>query len=150
MRFSNFMGQDAYSKYILTCNCHTNLLKAFSSIKCVHTTYITWDWNDWKNPDLCADREAVKRYEELSDIFSEKDNYSQSRELLKEVSHTTTQWKTHLLYQTCMWMHWRVNSRPVNVLCLSVWSSDWTNCISSAGPDGLILPKALLQTNKSI
>uniref|UniRef100_A0A9J8CFT3 Ral guanine nucleotide dissociation stimulator-like 2 n=1 Tax=Cyprinus carpio carpio TaxID=630221 RepID=A0A9J8CFT3_CYPCA len=32
-----------------------------------------------------TDREAVKRYEELSDIFSEKDNYSQSRELLKEV-----------------------------------------------------------------
>ncbi|XP_016312105.1 ral guanine nucleotide dissociation stimulator-like 2 isoform X1 [Sinocyclocheilus anshuiensis] len=31
-----------------------------------------------------TDREAVKRYEELSDIFSEKDNYSQSRELLKE------------------------------------------------------------------
>lgn len=31
------------------------------------------------------DREAVRRYEELSEIFSEKDNYSQSRELLKEV-----------------------------------------------------------------
>lgn len=31
-----------------------------------------------------TDREAVKRYEELSNIFSEKDNYSQSRELLKE------------------------------------------------------------------
>ncbi|KAG7216499.1 hypothetical protein INR49_001985, partial [Caranx melampygus] len=28
--------------------------------------------------------EAVRRYEELSEIFSEKDNYSQSRELLKE------------------------------------------------------------------
>lgn len=38
---------------------------------------------------LCFDngREAVKRYEELSSIFSEQDNYSQSRELLKEVSH---------------------------------------------------------------
>ena len=32
------------------------------------------------------DREAVRRYEELSEIFSDKDNYSQSRELLKEVS----------------------------------------------------------------
>ncbi|XP_053288686.1 ral guanine nucleotide dissociation stimulator-like 2 isoform X1 [Pleuronectes platessa] len=31
-----------------------------------------------------TDREVVKRYEELSEIFSEKDNYSQSRELLKE------------------------------------------------------------------
>ncbi|XP_031432939.1 ral guanine nucleotide dissociation stimulator-like 2 isoform X2 [Clupea harengus] len=31
-----------------------------------------------------TDREAVKRYEELSSIFSEQDNYSQSRELLKE------------------------------------------------------------------
>ncbi|XP_036395076.1 ral guanine nucleotide dissociation stimulator-like 2 isoform X1 [Megalops cyprinoides] len=31
-----------------------------------------------------TDREAVRRYEELSEIFSEKDNYSQSRELLKE------------------------------------------------------------------
>lgn len=28
----------------------------------------------------------VRRYEELSEIFSEKDNYAQSRELLKEVS----------------------------------------------------------------
>jgi hypothetical protein len=35
-----------------------------------------------------SDREAVRRYEELSNIFSEKDNYSQSRELLKEVSHS--------------------------------------------------------------
>lgn len=32
-------------------------------------------------------REAIRRYEELSEIFSEKDNYSQSRELLKEVSY---------------------------------------------------------------
>ncbi|KAG5271668.1 hypothetical protein AALO_G00182640 [Alosa alosa] len=31
-----------------------------------------------------TDREAVKRYEELSSIFSEQNNYSQSRELLKE------------------------------------------------------------------
>ncbi|KAK2909839.1 ral guanine nucleotide dissociation stimulator-like 2 isoform X1 [Channa argus] len=31
-----------------------------------------------------TDREAVRRYEELSEIFSEKDNYSHSRELLKE------------------------------------------------------------------
>ncbi|KAM6967939.1 ral guanine nucleotide dissociation stimulator-like 2 [Aplochiton taeniatus] len=31
-----------------------------------------------------TDREVVKRYEELSNIFSEKDNYSHSRELLKE------------------------------------------------------------------
>lgn len=34
------------------------------------------------------DREAVRRYEELSEIFSDKDNYSQSRELLKEVSYS--------------------------------------------------------------
>jgi hypothetical protein len=31
-------------------------------------------------------REAVRRYEELSEIFSDKDNYSQSRVLLKGVS----------------------------------------------------------------
>ncbi|XP_008322409.1 ral guanine nucleotide dissociation stimulator-like 2 isoform X2 [Cynoglossus semilaevis] len=31
-----------------------------------------------------TERELIRRYEELSDIFSEKDNYSQSRELLKE------------------------------------------------------------------
>ncbi|XP_066580816.1 ral guanine nucleotide dissociation stimulator-like 2 isoform X2 [Amia ocellicauda] len=31
-----------------------------------------------------TDREAVQSYEELCQIFSEKDNYSQSRELLKE------------------------------------------------------------------
>ncbi|XP_067093634.1 ral guanine nucleotide dissociation stimulator-like 2 isoform X2 [Osmerus mordax] len=33
---------------------------------------------------LETDKEAVRRYEELSDIFSEKDNFSHSRELLKE------------------------------------------------------------------
>lgn len=39
------------------------------------------------SPLFCSlDREAVRRYEELSEIFSDKDNYSQSRELLKEVS----------------------------------------------------------------
>ncbi|KAM4580049.1 ral guanine nucleotide dissociation stimulator-like 2 isoform 2-T2 [Odontesthes bonariensis] len=31
-----------------------------------------------------TDREALRRYEELAKIFSDKDNYSQSRELLKE------------------------------------------------------------------
>lgn len=31
-------------------------------------------------------REALRRYEELAEIFSDKDNYAQSRELLKEVS----------------------------------------------------------------
>ncbi|XP_028326788.1 ral guanine nucleotide dissociation stimulator-like 2 isoform X2 [Gouania willdenowi] len=31
-----------------------------------------------------TDREAQRRYEELSEIFSDKDNYAQSRELLKE------------------------------------------------------------------
>uniref|UniRef100_A0A4W5PFX3 Ral guanine nucleotide dissociation stimulator-like 2 n=1 Tax=Hucho hucho TaxID=62062 RepID=A0A4W5PFX3_9TELE len=41
----------------------------------VHRLRKTW---------LETDREAVRRYEELSNIFSEKDNYSQSRELLKE------------------------------------------------------------------
>lgn len=32
---------------------------------------------------LC--RDALRKYEELSEIFSDKDNYSQTRELLKEV-----------------------------------------------------------------
>uniref|UniRef100_A0A3B4A6N4 Uncharacterized protein n=1 Tax=Periophthalmus magnuspinnatus TaxID=409849 RepID=A0A3B4A6N4_9GOBI len=32
----------------------------------------------------CAHRESLRRYEELTEIFSDKDNYSQSRELLKE------------------------------------------------------------------
>ncbi|XP_029535607.2 ral guanine nucleotide dissociation stimulator-like 2 isoform X2 [Oncorhynchus nerka] len=41
----------------------------------VHRLRRTW---------LETDRDAVRRYEELSNIFSEKDNYSQSRELLKE------------------------------------------------------------------
>uniref|UniRef100_A0A674DFM8 Ral guanine nucleotide dissociation stimulator-like 2 n=1 Tax=Salmo trutta TaxID=8032 RepID=A0A674DFM8_SALTR len=41
----------------------------------VHRLRRTW---------LETDREAVRRYEELSNIFSDKDNYSQSRELLKE------------------------------------------------------------------
>ncbi|XP_024114126.1 ral guanine nucleotide dissociation stimulator-like 2 isoform X3 [Oryzias melastigma] len=31
-----------------------------------------------------TDREALRRYEELAEIFSDKDNYSQTRELLKE------------------------------------------------------------------
>ncbi|XP_010888127.2 ral guanine nucleotide dissociation stimulator-like 2 isoform X1 [Esox lucius] len=41
----------------------------------VHRLRKTW---------LETDRETAKRYEELSDIFSEKDNYSHCRELLKE------------------------------------------------------------------
>lgn len=44
-----------------------------------------------------SDREAVRRYEELSDIFSDKDNYSQSRELLKEVSFCQDIMKTKAL-----------------------------------------------------
>ncbi|KAI9999794.1 hypothetical protein NQD34_011637 [Periophthalmus magnuspinnatus] len=35
-------------------------------------------------PALTPDRESLRRYEELTEIFSDKDNYSQSRELLKE------------------------------------------------------------------
>lgn len=36
--------------------------------------------------DFSLHREALRRYEELAEIFSDKDNYSQTRELLKEVS----------------------------------------------------------------
>lgn len=39
------------------------------------------------------DRDAVRRYEELSEIFSDKDNYSQSRELLKEVRVCEDAWE---------------------------------------------------------
>lgn len=46
------------------------------------------------------DREAVRRYEELSEIFSDKDNYSQSRELLKEVSFCIQNDKGNVIYST--------------------------------------------------
>lgn len=36
--------------------------------------------------NLSPCREALRRYEDLAEIFSDKDNYSHSRELLKEVS----------------------------------------------------------------
>ncbi|CAB1333390.1 unnamed protein product [Coregonus sp. 'balchen'] len=67
----------------------------------VHRLRRTW---------LDTDREAVRRYEELSNIFSEKDNYSQSRGLLKEVSHSDgellhTRTHTHTTRKYCMYIH---------------------------------------------
>lgn len=58
-------------------------------IQLVQNIFITLDLQNVNDNLLtvCSlDREAVRRYEELSQIFSDKDNYSQSRELLKEVS----------------------------------------------------------------
>lgn len=51
--------------------------------------------------DPVLDREAVRRYEELSEIFSEKDNYSQSRELLKEVSFPQDQLRSYDVINMC-------------------------------------------------
>ncbi|KAI4889104.1 hypothetical protein NFI96_018629, partial [Prochilodus magdalenae] len=54
----------------------------------IHRLRKTWQETDRAHVILV--REAVKRYEELAYIFSEKDNYSQSRELLKEEGTSKT------------------------------------------------------------
>uniref|UniRef100_A0A8B9KW71 Ral guanine nucleotide dissociation stimulator-like 2 n=1 Tax=Astyanax mexicanus TaxID=7994 RepID=A0A8B9KW71_ASTMX len=65
------------------CRARKNFSSLYAIVSALQSNPIHRLRKTWQE----TDREAVKRYEELAYIFSEKDNYSQSRELLKEVSH---------------------------------------------------------------
>ncbi|KAK5922069.1 hypothetical protein CgunFtcFv8_019369 [Champsocephalus gunnari] len=62
------------------CRARKNFSSLYAIVSALQSNPIHRLRKTWQE----TDREAVRRYEELSEIFSEKDNYSQSRELLKE------------------------------------------------------------------
>ncbi|KAF0031768.1 hypothetical protein F2P81_016323 [Scophthalmus maximus] len=62
------------------CRARKNFSSLYAIVSALQSNPIHRLRKTWQD----TDREAIKRYEELSEIFSEKDNYSQSRELLKE------------------------------------------------------------------
>ncbi|XP_058504576.1 ral guanine nucleotide dissociation stimulator-like 2 isoform X1 [Solea solea] len=62
------------------CRARKNFSSLYAIVSALQSNPIHRLRRTWQE----TDREAIRRYEELSDIFSEKDNYSQSRELLKE------------------------------------------------------------------
>ncbi|CAJ1062992.1 ral guanine nucleotide dissociation stimulator-like 2 isoform X1 [Xyrichtys novacula] len=62
------------------CRARKNFSSLYAIVSALQSNPIHRLRRTWQE----TDREAMKRYEELSEIFSDKDNYSQSRELLKE------------------------------------------------------------------
>ncbi|XP_066501136.1 ral guanine nucleotide dissociation stimulator-like 2 isoform X2 [Hoplias malabaricus] len=62
------------------CRTRKNFSSLYAIVSALQSNPIHRLRKTWQE----TDREAVKRYEELAYIFSEKDNYSQSRELLNE------------------------------------------------------------------
>ncbi|XP_018555411.1 ral guanine nucleotide dissociation stimulator-like 2 isoform X1 [Lates calcarifer] len=62
------------------CRARKNFSSLYAIVSALQSNPIHRLRKTWQD----TDREAMRRYEELSEIFSEKDNYSQSRELLKE------------------------------------------------------------------
>ncbi|XP_074508787.1 ral guanine nucleotide dissociation stimulator-like 2 isoform X2 [Sebastes fasciatus] len=62
------------------CRARKNFSSLYAIVSALQSNSIHRLRKTWQD----TDREAVRRYEELSEIFSDKDNYSQSRELLKE------------------------------------------------------------------
>ncbi|XP_062278712.1 ral guanine nucleotide dissociation stimulator-like 2 isoform X1 [Scomber scombrus] len=62
------------------CRARKNFSSLYAVVSALQSNPIHRLRKTWQE----TDRDAIKRYEDLSEIFSEKDNYSQSRELLKE------------------------------------------------------------------
>ncbi|XP_070823561.1 ral guanine nucleotide dissociation stimulator-like 2 isoform X1 [Chaetodon trifascialis] len=62
------------------CRARKNFSSLYAIVSALQSNPIHRLRKTWQD----TDREAVRRYEELSEIFSDKDNYSQSRGLLKE------------------------------------------------------------------
>ncbi|XP_068558256.1 ral guanine nucleotide dissociation stimulator-like 2 isoform X4 [Cebidichthys violaceus] len=62
------------------CRARKNFSSLYAIVSALQSNPIHRLRKTWQD----TDREAVRRYEDLSEIFSDKDNYSQSRELLKE------------------------------------------------------------------
>lgn len=62
------------------CRARKNFSSLYAIVSALQSNPIHRLRRTWQD----TDREALRRYEELAEIFSDKDNYSQSRELLKE------------------------------------------------------------------
>ncbi|XP_038566591.1 ral guanine nucleotide dissociation stimulator-like 2 isoform X1 [Micropterus salmoides] len=62
------------------CRARKNFSSLYAIVSALQSNPIHRLRRTWHD----TDREAMRRYEELSEIFSDKDNYSHSRELLKE------------------------------------------------------------------
>ncbi|KAM9309542.1 ral guanine nucleotide dissociation stimulator-like 2 isoform 2-T2 [Pholidichthys leucotaenia] len=62
------------------CRAKKNFSSLYAIVSALKSNPIHRLRRTWQD----TDREALKKYEELSEIFSDKDNYSQTRELLKE------------------------------------------------------------------
>ncbi|KAM6935878.1 ral guanine nucleotide dissociation stimulator-like 2 isoform 2-T3 [Lycodopsis pacificus] len=62
------------------CRARKNFSSLYAIVSALQSNPIHRLRKTWQD----TDREVVRRYEDLSEIFSDKDNYSQSRELLKE------------------------------------------------------------------
>ncbi|XP_037532008.1 ral guanine nucleotide dissociation stimulator-like 2 [Nematolebias whitei] len=62
------------------CRARKNFSSLYSIVSALQSNPIHRLRRTWQE----TDREALRRYEDLAEIFSDKDNYSHSRELLKE------------------------------------------------------------------
>ncbi|XP_051921010.1 ral guanine nucleotide dissociation stimulator-like 2 isoform X2 [Hippocampus zosterae] len=62
------------------CRARKNFSSLYAIVSALQSNPIHRLRRTWQD----TDREAMRKYEELCEIFSDKDNYSQSRELLKE------------------------------------------------------------------
>lgn len=62
------------------CRARKNFSSLYAIVSALQSNSIHRLRRSWQH----TDRESLRRYEELAEIFSDKDNYSQSRELLKE------------------------------------------------------------------
>uniref|UniRef100_A0A3Q4MA08 Ral guanine nucleotide dissociation stimulator-like 2 n=1 Tax=Neolamprologus brichardi TaxID=32507 RepID=A0A3Q4MA08_NEOBR len=62
----------------------TKIQKNFSSLYAIVSALKSNPIHRLRKTWQDTDREALRKYEELSELFSDKDNYSQTRELLKE------------------------------------------------------------------
>lgn len=62
------------------CRARKNFSSLYAIVSALKSNPIHRLRKTWQD----TDREALRKYEELSEIFSDKDNYSQTRELLKE------------------------------------------------------------------
>ncbi|KAM9851979.1 ral guanine nucleotide dissociation stimulator-like 2 isoform 3-T3 [Aulostomus maculatus] len=62
------------------CRARKNFSSLYAIVSALQSNPIHRLRRTWQD----TDREVMRKYEELSEIFSDKDNYSQSRELLKE------------------------------------------------------------------
>uniref|UniRef100_A0AAV2MF91 Ral guanine nucleotide dissociation stimulator-like 2 n=1 Tax=Knipowitschia caucasica TaxID=637954 RepID=A0AAV2MF91_KNICA len=78
---------DKWIRVAQACRARKNFSSLYAIVSALQSNPLHRLRRSWAH----MDKESVKKYEELSEIFSDKDNYSQSRELLKEeISSSST------------------------------------------------------------